>query len=311
MIDRPQSGLTGNRMSPVSTETDSGTAARIGVLLVGHGTRDEVGTREFRQLGEVLQKQLAPIPVVACLLEFQQPSIRQAWDTLIGQGVRDVRVAPLLLFAAGHAKQDIPDAIRRCLAETTNSPMSPERVPMSSQLVGPLNDASVIRTTQSAPLSRHPALVRLLLQRISETARRRQCIVADSALVMVGRGSRAPCATADMRVLSELVRSRLGFEDVATAFYAMADPRLPDVLDQVAETTRRSTVIVQPHLLFDGRLYQAIAQQVAEANERHPGIHFELSRYLGPNPLIAEAIAARACETDSRTSLRFRGCRDT
>lgn len=296
MLDRPQSGPSANRMPAERSETIVDDAERLGVLLVGHGTRDEAGTREFRQLGEVLQQRLSPIPVVACLLEFQQPTIRQAWDILIDQGVSKIRVAPLLLFAAGHAKQDIPDEIRRCLTET----VAPNSPPASGILASGKERPGMpaIRTSQSAPLSRHPSLVRLLMQRITETTDRCGCTAADSALVMVGRGSRDPCASADMRILSELVRSRLGFPKVATAFYAMAQPRLPEVLDQVARSTAHSTVIVQPHLLFDGRLYQAIASQVAEANQRHPAVHFELSHYLGPDPLVAEAIATRVSQAD-------------
>ena len=85
-----------------------------GVMLVGHGTRDEVGTRQFFELGERLAERLNPQPVVSCLLEFQQPTIPQAWSQLVEQGVEHIDVAPLLLFAAGHAKQDIPQIIAEC-----------------------------------------------------------------------------------------------------------------------------------------------------------------------------------------------------
>ncbi len=237
-------------------------------MLVGHGTRDELGTKEFLQLGKILQRRLAPLPVVASLLEFQEPTIPQAWKALVDAGVEHIHVAPLLLFAAGHAKQDIPNLIRHCQA------MTPQ-----------------ISCDQAGPLSRHRSIIELLRQR-SQThtaSRDRQ----STALVMVGRGSHDPCAQADMRVLSELIGHRESFATVATAFYAMADPRLPDVLDHVAMQPSVNQILVQPHLLFHGRLYQAIANQVAEAADRHPGIQFHLADYLGPNESIAQAIQDR------------------
>ena len=114
-----------------------------------------------------------------------------------------------------------------------------------------------------------------------------------TALVMVGRGSHDPCAQADMRVLTEIIGHRFVFRHVATAFYAMAQPRLPDVLDQIASLPDVSDVIVQPHLLFEGRLYHAIEEQVRAASRSHRHVAFETSSYLGPVDLVAKSIIGR------------------
>ena len=223
---------------------------RSGILLVGHGTRDREGTREFFQLASVLAERLSPLPVEGCLLEFQHPTIPEAWQTLIQRGVNDICVAPLLLFAAGHARGDIPEVVFACAA------MSPQ-----------------VTYSQSGPLSRAPTIVELLVKRISQAAHQASVRIDDSVtLVMVGRGSYDPCAKADMQVLGEIVARRSGCDHHAVGFYAMAEPRLPDVLDRVALRSGANCVIVQPHLLFQGRLYDAIEQQVREAPLRHPRI---------------------------------------
>lgn len=246
-----------------------------GVMLVGHGTRDQEGTRQFFELSNQLQHRLGETPVAPCLLEFQQPTIAEAWQSLIADGVSRVCVAPLLLFAAGHAKQDIPDAVAACHEQSP----------------------AVFRC-QAGPLSRHPAIVELVRRRLAESlnatgAEPTTTSLDRTAVVMVGRGSHDPCAQADMRVLGEVAASLFGAALVTTAFYAMAEPKLPSVLDQVASSGRFDRVIVQPHLLFTGRLYQAISRQVNEAGQRHSTTHFRLSNYLGPDPLVAEAIAGR------------------
>ena len=68
------------------------------------------------------------------------------------------------------------------------------------------------------------------------------------------------------------------------------------VLDELAASRQFDTIAVQPHLLFEGRLFQAILRQTAEASERSPSIQWIHSEYLGPDPLVAEAIAGRVRE---------------
>ena len=242
-----------------------------GVMLVGHGTRDPVGTHQFFQLGERLSQTLAPVPVESCLLEFQHPTIPDAWRSLVQRGVRHIHVAPLLLFAAGHAKQDIPNVLRACQRQTP-----------------------AVTFDQSRPISRGVELVQLVQKRIAAALSGAGLNATEStALVMVGRGNRDPCAQADMHVLTEVVAHRFGFGGAFTAFYAMANPSLTDVLDDVAQCDRFSTIVVHPHLLFEGRLFEAIRGKVEQAADRHPQVGFHLGNYLGPEMEIARAIAAR------------------
>ena len=167
-----------------------------GVLLIGHGTRDVDGTREFFELAGLLSDRLAPFPVEGCLLEFQSPTIPEAWRSLVGQGVKHVRVTPLLLFAAGHAKDDIPELIGQC-AESTPG----------------------VTHAQTRALSRAPEIVDLLSARVSEVAKTADVTLDDAvAVVFVGRGSYDPCAQADMRILAEIVARRLNTGHHAVGF---------------------------------------------------------------------------------------------
>lgn len=278
-LGRSESGRLSESLGRTESQDPSRVAGRptCGVLLVGHGTRDDRGTDEFFRLAERLRPEVAPWPVACGLLEFQRPTIADGWRALVAQGVTHVRVAPLLLFAAGHAKSDVPGAIAEC------------------------RDAHRDPTfDQAGPLSRHPAILRLLLRRLAET-------IGDDlsgeryGVVLVGRGSHDPCAQADLRLLAELVRHRSGLSPsrFATAFYAMAEPRLPEVLDRLIRDGC-STVVVQPHLLFHGRLYQAIARQCREASERNVGARVICGPYLGVDEAVAQAVAARLLTRDAR-----------
>ncbi|MEO1615170.1 MAG: sirohydrochlorin chelatase [Planctomycetota bacterium] len=242
-----------------------------GILLVGHGTRDPSGTAQFFELSKMLAER-APCPVVGCLLEFQEPTIPQGWQMLVEAGVDRICIAPLLLFAAGHARSDIPELVAECAAKTPH-----------------------VESWQAGPLSRAGEILSLLESRIRQVAHASKVTLDEStALVMVGRGSYHPCATSDMRVLGQLVAHRTGLLPKSTVgFYAMAEPKLPEVLDRAAEATDIETVLVQPHLLFQGRLYDAIARQVDEAGQRHPSVRFLLGNYLGPCEAVADAVLRR------------------
>ena len=264
-----------------------------GVLLIGHGTRDAIGTAEFFQLSDRLTERLAGSAIVRpCLLEFQQPTIAEAWCSLVNEGVCKVIAAPLLLFSAGHAKSDIPDEIAAAR----------EKNPGSDH----------VAVSYSQPISRQSAMIdavrsrlRQTLSRGTQTLSRGTTTTGRTAIVMVGRGSRDVCASSDMRVLSEVVvRGRdpltglsiaeefqIPSDGLRTTFYAMATPRLPETLAEITQSGRFQRVIVHPHLLFAGRLYDAIVEQVSQA--AGCGIEFHISEYLGPSESIAAAVAAR------------------
>ena len=81
------------------------------VLLVGHGTRSPIGGSQFLRLAELVRSAIAPVPLSVSFIELQRPSIEEALLELGRQGKNRVVLSPALLFAAGHAKQDIPQAV--------------------------------------------------------------------------------------------------------------------------------------------------------------------------------------------------------
>lgn len=244
-------------------------ATRTGVMLVGHGTRDARGTEQFLLLAERLQRLVAPIPVAPCLLEFQEPTIDQAWRRLVGMDVQHVRVVPLLLFEAGHAKHDIPSAVRAAAANT-----------------------SWVTFDQAQAIACQKDLVELVQLRLT-TVLKMAGSADQTVVVMVGRGNRDESAQAEMRALTNVIRSRNARIEFRTAFYAMAEPPLQDILDELASSQRYKTIIVQPHLLFAGRLYDAIKEQVSQTQSRFPEMKFEVAHYLGPEDLVARALVDR------------------
>ena len=91
---------------------------KLGVLICGHGSRNRLAVEEFAQMVEALRPRLAPLPVEHGYLEFARPVLRDGLDALRAKGVDRILAIPAMLFAAGHAKNDIPSVLNTYTAET-------------------------------------------------------------------------------------------------------------------------------------------------------------------------------------------------
>ncbi len=246
-----------------------------GLLLVGHGSREPVGLEEFLTTSRLVAEMAGKVPVESAFLEFAEPTIARGLRNLVHRGARRVTVVPLLLFAAGHAKRDIPKAVASAAAEHAGS--SPG-----------------IIIEQSDHLGCHEAIVELSQLRYDESVAVLPPVLAnETALVIVGRGSHDSEALVEMRQFVALRQRLIPVAEVRTAFVAMAEPRLDIVLEEVVSLPVRR-VVVQPHLLFGGVLLDRIAALVEQYARRHPNIQWVTAAHLGPSKLVAQAALDRA-----------------
>ena len=82
-----------------------------GIMLCGHGSRSEPAVAEFANLVFRLKILLPNIPIEFGYLEFAKPIISDGLDKLREAGVTEIVALPAMLFAAGHAKNDIPSVL--------------------------------------------------------------------------------------------------------------------------------------------------------------------------------------------------------
>lgn len=241
-----------------------------GILLIGHGTRDVAGVREFLTLAELIKQFAAPIPVEACFLELAEPSIAEGVERLAKAGVRRMLVAPLLLFSAGHHQRDVPDAVNAALAAHPG-----------------------ITTAQLPALNDHPRVLALSQRRLSEARRIGNPGVNDEhagnrLLLVVGRGSSDAAATGRLRDFAAQRAVAAGVQAVLSCFVHGQRPKLADGIALAAKSSAQA-ILVQPHLLFQGLVYQEIAAAV-EAAASQCNKSWQIAAPLGPDPEIARAI---------------------
>ncbi len=240
---------------------------RTALVIIGHGTRDPQGVAEFRELVAKVAAVAGEWIVEPCFLELAEPDVARGLDCAVERGATEVVALPLLLFAAGHAKRDVPEL----LADASRRHPS-------------------VEFRQAPHLGCHADLIELSVQRYRECG---PPAAEDSLLLLIGRGSYDPTANAEMAQFA-----RLRWEAERTAWYevgftAMAEPALDRAIS-VAGDMPFSHVVVQPHLLFAGELLERINVAVQEAADRFPDKSWSVTPHLGPSDLLVSAVLDRA-----------------
>ena len=80
-------------------------------MICGHGSRSKSAEKEFGLLAKGLKNKFPETPVEHGFLEYSAPNIHMGLDSLIVQGVEHIIAVPGMLFAATHAKNDIPSVL--------------------------------------------------------------------------------------------------------------------------------------------------------------------------------------------------------
>lgn len=243
-----------------------GVTKRIGILVVGHGTRSALGTAEFVEVVERIRREIPEWPIEYGFLEFAEPTIDIGTEALYSKGVTSILVAPLLLFAAGHAKEDIPRAAR----EATDR-------------------RGISICGHAEVLGLHPRLIELSLARFRAAS---ETLPPKPAFVLVGRGNRDSEA---QRAAVQFVRSCSAVADVSMAklgYLAMAEPSIESVLIELGEA-RISGCVLIPHLLFHGDLVDRCERLLDSIASRFPNTQWRLAARLGADPAVAKAAVDR------------------
>jgi sirohydrochlorin cobaltochelatase len=253
------------------------TKSNIGILLAGHGTCHEAGLAEVRTLAKQVAGALAPWPVETGFIELAEPTIGGAFDRLVKRRVQEVRVVPLLLFAAGHAKADLPSAIREAADVHKN-----------------------IEVTVAPPFGLDERIGSLSQRRFNEALSGRSYLSANQVYwLLAGRGSSDAEAIAEFERFASRQAQRLELPNFGFAFVAAAQPSLEAGLMRAAAmaTAGVKRIVVQPHLLFCGAVVDQLHAAVARGQAKCPGVEWVACAHLGPEQELVDAVVERATDT--------------
>ncbi len=247
-------------------------AEKIGVMVCGHGSRDEGAVREFAQVAEGLRELMPHTPIEYGYLEFATPIIRDGLDKLRDQGVTRVLAVPGMLFAAGHVKNDIPSVLNTYAAQNEG---------ISIELGKELGiDPKMIRAAG--------ARIQEALDSASDDVSREETL-----LVVVGRGASDPDANGNVAKVMRLLWEGFGFGWGETVYSGVTFPLVAPGLEHATRLGFKR-IIVFPYFLFTGVLIRRIYEHTDRVAKEHPDIEFIKAPYLNDHPLLIETFKERA-----------------
>ncbi len=249
-------------------------SGKIGVMVCGHGSRDVEAVREFEAVARGIRERLPQYDVESGFLEFAKPIIREGLDKLRARHVTEILAVPGMLFAAGHAKNDIPSVLG------TYEAQHPEvRIHYGRELA--IDDKL---------LNAAGARIRKAVETAGDHVPARETM-----LVVVGRGASDPDANSNVAKVMRMLWEGLGFGWGETAYSGVTFPLVAPALEHAAKLGYRR-IVVFPYFLFTGVLVKRIYKHTDEAAARHPEIEFVKAPYLNDHSLVLDSFAERVEE---------------
>eukprot|EP00977_Amphora_coffeiformis_P010905 scaffold2576_cov175-Amphora_coffeaeformis.AAC.9 len=98
-------------------EQEQRSVTRIGILLMDHGSRNPASNERLKNLARVYQETLNDSNIVVryAHMEIAQPSIPEALETLLNEGVDEIVCHPYFLSPGRHVKEDIPEIVQSAI----------------------------------------------------------------------------------------------------------------------------------------------------------------------------------------------------
>jgi sirohydrochlorin cobaltochelatase len=249
---------------------------KIGVMVCGHGSRSHAAVDQFAALVKQLPDHFEDWPVEYGYLEFSNPVIRDGLDRLREQGCNHILAIPGMLFAAMHAKNDIPSVLN-AYANQHNLKIEYGRDlgiddKMISAASSRINDALAKADSHSEAVPRE-----------------------DTCLVVIGRGSSDPDANSNITKISRLLMEQTGLGWSEVGYSGVTFPLVKPCLEHVVKLGYKR-IIVFPYFLFTGILIDRIYGFTDIVAEAYPEIEFVKAGYLNDHPCVLATFVERAKE---------------
>ncbi|MSO68806.1 MAG: sirohydrochlorin chelatase [Alphaproteobacteria bacterium] len=251
------------------------------VLLCGHGSRDIEAIHEFEALATSMRAHLPGRVVDHGFLEFARPTIGDVLEKLRASGAREVHALPGMLFAAGHAKNDIPSVLNNFTAK------HPE-----------------ITIRYGRELAIDPLMLKVARERIEIAERMASSRIgrAESLLLVVGRGTTDPDANSNVAKVARLLTEGLGYGWGEIAFSGVAHPRTDAAIERALRLGFKR-IVVFPYFLFTGVLVKRIYEAADEAMRAQSAVEIVKAPYLNDHPLVIQAFHDRLDEITQGANL--------
>jgi len=254
--------------------------SKKGIMICGHGSRAKSAEEEFALLAKGVRLRYPDTPVEYGFLEYSAPNIHMGLDALRDAGVEEIVAVPGMLFAATHAKNDIPSVLTTYQEKNEG-----------------------LKVHYGRELGLHPQMIAAFEARILEALgldHVHDGDLYDTMLVVVGRGTSDTLANAEAARLTRIVTENLGFGWSETVYSGVTYPSVGRGLEMALKLGYKK-IVVAPYFLFSGRLIDRIYNYVDRVAATAPDVTFYKAHYLADQDHVIDTFVERIEEAGAGT----------
>jgi sirohydrochlorin cobaltochelatase len=202
--------------------------------------------------------------------------IRDGLDNLREAGCDRILAVPGMLFAAMHAKNDIPTVLNTYATQHGVNVSYGRELGVDPKMIAAA--AGRIQDAVAAANSKHG-----------------EVHLHDTCLVVIGRGASDPDANGNVAKIARMLHEGIGFGWHEVGYSGVTFPLVEPCLSHAAKLGYKR-IIVFPYFLFSGILIDRIYGFTDQVAADHPDIQFVKAGYLGDHPKVLETFAERIME---------------
>jgi sirohydrochlorin cobaltochelatase len=181
-----------------------------------------------------------------------------------------------MLFAAGHAKNDIPSVLNAYAEETGISIQYGRELAVSLDMIAAAGDRVQQALTKADAASGPVPL-------------------SETCLVVIGRGASDPDANSNISKIARMLWEGMGFGWCEVGYSGVTFPLVEPCLSHVVKLGYKR-VVVFPYFLFSGILINRIYGFTDQVAADNPDIAFVKAGYLNDHPKVLATFAERVME---------------
>jgi sirohydrochlorin cobaltochelatase len=251
--------------------------SKIGVMICGHGSRSQAAVDEFAVLAKKLPAMLPENwELEYGYLEFANPVIRDGLDKLREKGCTKILAVPGMLFAAMHAKNDIPTVLNTYAKKHNIEILYGRELGIDPQMIAAAG-ARIFEAIQDA----------------NQTAE--FVSLEETCLVVIGRGASDPDANGNVAKIARMLHEGLGTGWMEVGYSGVTFPLVEPCLKHATKLGYKR-IIVFPYFLFTGILIDRIYGYTDMVAKSSPEIQFVKAGYLNDHQNVLLTFADRITE---------------
>jgi len=245
------------------------------LLMIDRGSREPEVRQELAKICSLTKRRAGYDYVDYCFLEVLPPFIEEGLNRCIDFGVGFITVMPYFLYPGMKLK----DTVKQCAK---------------------LGRDKNLKIAITKPLSYHPTLAQIIVDRIDELMRNKDISYSDSEcdVVLVGHGSSDKNARDAFIHAANSIRSH--YRNVHICFLELDQPNIEVGINQ-AVATNPKVILIMPYFLHKGAHIKI--DVIKDLNAALASCKFKnafISRHLGVDEKLIDLVIERAKEVEMR-----------